>query len=297
VTTPFAPPGASAEVKGISWGTAGSVWGFIMGGGFFWQLWSGIVAGIVFGVAVSMEAIGGARPTSPVGRLIPALIIYSVVLSVAAYLLRRRGHHPDRIRTVELVRFNRDALRPSLLVAGVLVGIVTSVLNRIVFNSPTVTQADQIVGMVGGAIASALVGVGLGAMTGGEVGRSTRPNEGMRRTFANSLKMGLLVTAGFAISLIMSTVPVSSLTFGLVQVAITAVPFGVMGGFIYGGYAVLQHLILRYVLYRQHSIPRDYARFLDFTVSLILLRRVGGGYIFIHRMLLEYFTAQADPRA
>ena len=28
--------------------------------------------------------------------------------------------------------------------------------------------------------------------------------------------------------------------------------------------------------------------------SAVLLRKVGGGYMFIHRMLLEYFAAQCD---
>jgi hypothetical protein len=31
-------------------------------------------------------------------------------------------------------------------------------------------------------------------------------------------------------------------------------------------------------------------KFLDHCARLILLKKVGGGYIFIHRMLLEYFA-------
>jgi hypothetical protein len=31
-------------------------------------------------------------------------------------------------------------------------------------------------------------------------------------------------------------------------------------------------------------------RFLDHAAERILLRKVGGGYIFVHRMLLEYFA-------
>jgi hypothetical protein len=33
-----------------------------------------------------------------------------------------------------------------------------------------------------------------------------------------------------------------------------------------------------------------YAPFLDFAADRILLRKVGGGYIFIHRLLMEYFA-------
>jgi hypothetical protein len=44
--------------------------------------------------------------------------------------------------------------------------------------------------------------------------------------------------------------------------------------------------------------PADYARFLEYAVRLVLLQRAGGGYLFIHRLLLEHFadgTAAAPP--
>jgi hypothetical protein len=37
--------------------------------------------------------------------------------------------------------------------------------------------------------------------------------------------------------------------------------------------------------------PLNLVRFLDHAISRILLRKVGGGYIFVHRMLLEYFAS------
>jgi hypothetical protein len=38
-------------------------------------------------------------------------------------------------------------------------------------------------------------------------------------------------------------------------------------------------------------IPWRYSRFLDYAAERILLRKVGGGYIFVHRLLLEYFAS------
>ena len=38
-------------------------------------------------------------------------------------------------------------------------------------------------------------------------------------------------------------------------------------------------------------MPWNYPRFLDYATERILLRKVGGGYIFVHRLLLEYFAA------
>jgi hypothetical protein len=36
--------------------------------------------------------------------------------------------------------------------------------------------------------------------------------------------------------------------------------------------------------------PLNFIEFLDYCSRLVLLKKVGGGYIFIHRMLLEYFA-------
>jgi hypothetical protein len=32
------------------------------------------------------------------------------------------------------------------------------------------------------------------------------------------------------------------------------------------------------------------ARFLDYAAERVFLRKVGGGYIFVHRLLLDYFA-------
>ena len=48
------------------------------------------------------------------------------------------------------------------------------------------------------------------------------------------------------------------------------------------------------LLVRNGSIPWNYVKFLDYAAERILLRKVGGGYIFIHRMLLEYFAVRYD---
>ncbi len=47
---------------------------------------------------------------------------------------------------------------------------------------------------------------------------------------------------------------------------------------------------LKFLLFRNGFIPENYSRFLDHCVDLIFLRRVGGGYIFVHRLLMEHFA-------
>ena len=57
------------------------------------------------------------------------------------------------------------------------------------------------------------------------------------------------------------------------------------------GLSCIQHFALRLILYRNNKIPWNYARFLDYAAERIFLQKVGGGYIFIHRMLMEHFAS------
>jgi hypothetical protein len=54
--------------------------------------------------------------------------------------------------------------------------------------------------------------------------------------------------------------------------------------------AFIQHFTLRLFLWRAGSIPRKYIHFLDYAAEHILLRKVGGGYSFVHRLLQDYFA-------
>ncbi|HNA89440.1 MAG TPA: hypothetical protein PLX14_04390 [Anaerolineales bacterium] len=63
-----------------------------------------------------------------------------------------------------------------------------------------------------------------------------------------------------------------------------------IGALWYGGFDVIQHYILRLILLLQGYTPGDYTRFLDYAVDRIILQKVGGGYRFIHRLLLEHFA-------
>jgi hypothetical protein len=69
---------------------------------------------------------------------------------------------------------------------------------------------------------------------------------------------------------------------------------GLVLGLRNGGEACIQHCILRFLLWRTKCLPWNYPRFLDYAAERILLRKVGGGYIFTHRLLLEYFASSPE---
>ncbi len=70
--------------------------------------------------------------------------------------------------------------------------------------------------------------------------------------------------------------------------------FMLIAGFISGGIACIQHIVLRIFLWKNKCAPLNYARFLDYCHDRLFLRKVGGGYIFIHRMLMEHFATMTD---
>jgi hypothetical protein len=61
-------------------------------------------------------------------------------------------------------------------------------------------------------------------------------------------------------------------------------------GLVYGGVAVIAHIVLRVYLWRQVVMPLDYVAFLNDAAERILLRKVGGGYMFVHSQLRDYFA-------
>jgi len=96
---------------------------------------------------------------------------------------------------------------------------------------------------------------------------------------------------------------VTGLMFGLVAGLVVGLVDGLMAGLIFGlgvgmvvllsfgGGAVIQHYTLRFILNRENHLPRDLVSFLDYATERVFLRKVGGGYIFIHRMVMDYFAS------
>jgi hypothetical protein len=122
------------------------------------------------------------------------------------------------------------------------------------------------------------------------------PNQGIKLSQKNSLIAFLLIslTVGVIFGLIFGLIVGLSnmLTAGLIGGLI----FGLIAGLNRGGSAVIKHYALRLILWLSGNTPFKFIKFLDDCARLILLKKVGGGYIFIHRMLLDYF-ADLNPQS
>ena len=82
-----------------------------------------------------------------------------------------------------------------------------------------------------------------------------------------------------------------SASFVLSTVGLVALPFALA----VGGAACLQQLVLRSIFARAEKLPWNLIRVLENATERILLQRVGGGYIFQHRLLQDYF-ANVQPQ-
>jgi hypothetical protein len=143
-------------------------------------------------------------------------------------------------------------------------------------------------------------GLGAGLASGlyfCEIEMTAVPNEGVHRSARSAVAVGL--GFGTAVGLVFGLLlgPVVGLFFPTAQVCVgfalgVGLAAGLGVGLIAGGEACLKHLVLRLWLIRNGSTPWNYVRFLDYAADRLLLRKVGGGYAFIHRMLLEYFAAR-----
>jgi hypothetical protein len=139
----------------------------------------------------------------------------------------------------------------------------------------------------------------LGSMLGGIKSRTIEtksfPNQGISRSVRNAVIGGLF--SGFIVGLIFLLLGMlrEGLVFGVkVGLSYFIIAGTVFGLLVYGGLDVIKHYTLRPILWQQGYAPLNYEKFLDYAAKLIFLRRVGGGYIFIHRMLLEHFATRGQ---
>jgi eukaryotic-like serine/threonine-protein kinase len=135
---------------------------------------------------------------------------------------------------------------------------------------------------IGGFLGGAL-GVLVGGLSRGDIASRTFPNEEIHRSLRVA-SIGVLAALCLAgVGLLVSPTHVWFIGYLVLILAL-------VGGLRLGGLAAIQHYTLRVILWGKKYAPLNYVRFLDHATDLVFLHRVGGGYIFIHRMLLDYFS-------
>jgi hypothetical protein len=194
----------------------------------------------------------------------------------------------------------RSSLRRAA-VAGLVAGLLFALAGQL-FGVADL-NVEQLFWPVFGLLAGVAVGLG-GGLSRDEIPSHVTPVDGVRRSVRNGCLSGLAsgVGVGLTIGLIAaysfwSAGPLradvgSSLLVGLgVGLLVGLVVVGSIVGFAFGLGAAVQNRVLIVLLSAYRLAPLRYVSWLDYTVRLRLLYRgPGGGYVFIHRLVQDYFA-------
>ncbi len=286
---------------------------------------SGLVNGLASGLILLLVALGGGRFHQPVGttrwlwsavRVIVGLGIAlgvtwvfglsGVLVAVLAALvgkwvyefLRRGGAGGAQVTIEPVERGYRSGSRPGLGLSFRIVGLVVGLVALRVA-AEMLTNLGAAVGVLAGAVLlSELLSELVPRVVDVLADKGATPNEGIHRSARKSLTMGLvfgltlwLAVAGafvlaFEQQVGLRGAVLSGLAFGLSP----GLVFGLVFGLHFGGIACLRHLVLRGFLVCNGDAPWRYVRFLDEAADRRFLRKSGGSYIFVHRLMLEHFA-------
>ena len=291
-----------------------------------WRIGDRIVNALLFSVCASVSFAAVYAWQS--GGMNQFVIIYGLIVGFFFGIVYG-GNGTDLIRGLgisitpaEIVAWSWQAVQENLaanLRKGGLLGF--AILGSVAFVVACISSVFHgigyglryglVYGIIVGLIAG-IVGVLTGVLTSGwssnlieDEHHFARPNEGIHRSMRNAVFAACLfgplggIASGIGCSLAFGVV--GGLTtwwiLGAGVAIILTITFALQFLILYGGSAFLEHAILRWYLWRKGLIPWKYIAFLDYAGEHILLQKMAGGYMFIHRLLLEHFAYLEDHQA
>ena len=246
------------------------------------------------------------------------MMCLSVVSIVVTIILRAQG---NTITPAEIITWSWRRFRASLtnskhlqqaLMIGVLSGLGTGISDVLLSGNFSTLRLGVSVGLGLGLSYWLLVAL-FQAIKNENLEDYHRvvPNQGIRQSVRNALFVALISsTIGFIMSLledtqtyalagILNRLGPAGLDHMLGRALVIGLGGGLLAGLLNGGLACWRHGVLRFLLWQTRAFPRKATVFLNSATERLLLHKVGGGFIFIHRLLLEYLaslpTASKNP--
>ena len=229
------------------------------------------IVSLIFGLPLGV--IGGLTAWQRFG------LIFGVIGGVLVGYFTSQPISQRKITSVDSISWDWKEARKGLilgLVGGSILGLVDGLFRG--------WDDWLIVGLILGVIVGLIVGLFTGLRTK-QINQVSYPGQRLVLSARNYRLFPLVSGAIFGF--------IAGLIFGLISglfFLITGAFIGMITGMEYGGLFLIQHYTLRFILARNNLLPWRLVPFLDHCVDLIFLRRVGGGYIFVHRLLMEHFA-------
>jgi len=277
---------------------------------------NGVLVGLLIGVPYALTVL---PPENRSTLLLTVAVVYALFGGAASLVIEGiLGLQITEVRLTEIftwswARMGQQCLKfvgwglLGLLLAALVIALPSGLYLWITGGAKTMLMIVQQVLNIGFVI---IVGLGpfivffsglLGAFSGGvssnvlDERNLTRPNQGIRRSALYSIVIGTMsMMIGGAVGVLFASITRGALTdinSMLTYGAIFGILTGLVNGLRNGGIACIQHIALRWLQRETDSVPWKYAHFLDYAAERVLLRKVGGGYVFIHRLLLDYFAS------
>jgi len=279
-------------------------------------LTSGLIAGLLFSGSVSMFlwlfpwssvgvtvpqflAAGGGAAAGASTRLIFATsggLVFGLLFGPIVGLLGGVGvgslNHVTLVETISW-RWDRCWNRSIRGSGGNLTfGLILSLLLGLLFGVCVGISAgvglglQTLVGGVRGALFFGLIFWLVSGLVGGFTDPVTTgkpfPNRGIKLSGQNALAAFLITSLAAGLT--------SGLIIGVSGGLVLGPLLGLIVGLNRGGSAVIKHYALRLTLRSKGRMPFKLVQLLDQCAELTLLQKVGGGYMFVPRILLDYFA-------
>jgi hypothetical protein len=259
---------------------------------------SGLIGGL-FGALVSMAVALLTFTDMSITMKVVSGLAYGMIIGACIGLVAGMIGAFTELRPVERIQISltsmsrlQNAMRVSLI-TGLSSGLIFALIYTLVFGQSGMIYL-KLTSKVwlhfydfrpsGGFRTGLVLGLSFGLirlLTSQQVESRRNPNQGTRRSMKLALLTGLIFgLVGMFIAMLRS-----------LGVVVNAVGAALISGMVSGGLFSVRHFVMRLILWSTRSAPLDYVRFLDFSAERLFLRKVGGGYIFVHRMLLEYFAS------
>jgi len=241
-----------------------------------------IVAVIVLSFILSFGLAFG------ITEILIVTLSFGLCFGFIVVLRGRRQNLTRDIQPVETLSWSwNGALKGA--VGGLILGLIVGIFVRLIWSYLGVILSICFMFMLAAAI--------FGGLSTGVRKSKTKPNEGIRSSIRNAVYTGLVF--GLVVGVITGAAfwagtgiaePAEGLIYSLTIGLFIGLVLGPLASLWYGGLDVTQHYALRFTLYLQDRTPFNYVRLLDYAAERIFLQKVGGGYVFVHRLLLEHFA-------